>query len=256
MSETVEFARRAVLIGGGATMVMDLWAALLRPLGVPLLNLAFLGRWIGHLARGHWMHVSIATETPVRGELWIGWCAHYSIGVTFSALLLWTYGLEWARSPSVLPALFIGIVTAVAPLLILQPAMGAGIASWKTPRPVFNSIKSLATHSLWPWYVPRRARSRLAPALRQMTSGAPRDAPRGRRNVDVNVSVSSGVAPKGAWIAPSHRDDDLPSCMSVLDVADCGGHLVERESAVDHRSHLSSFAEFLQHQQVSLAGLH
>jgi hypothetical protein len=146
MSETVEFARRAVLIGAGATMVMDLWAALLRQVGVPSLNLDFLGRWIGHLVRGHWMHVSIAAATPIRGERWIGWCAHYSIGVSFSALLLWTYGLEWAQSPSMLPALFIGMATVLAPLLILQPAMGAGIASWKTPRPFFNSTKSLATH--------------------------------------------------------------------------------------------------------------
>ncbi len=149
MSDTVEFARRAVLIGAGATMVMDLWAALLRQLGVPSLNLDFLGRWIGHLARGHWMDVSIAAATPIRGERWIGWCAHYSIGVAFSALLLWTYGLEWARSPSVLPALSIGIATVIAPLLILQPAMGAGIASWKTPRPLVTSMKSLATHTVF-----------------------------------------------------------------------------------------------------------
>ena len=149
MSEILELARRAVLIGAGATMVMDLWAVLLRQFGVPSLNLDFLGRWIGHLARGHWMHVSIAAAAPIRGERWIGWCAHYSIGVAFSALLLWTYGLEWARSPSVLPALFTGIATLIAPLLILQPAMGAGIASWKTPRPFFNSFKSLATHTVF-----------------------------------------------------------------------------------------------------------
>jgi hypothetical protein len=149
MSETVEFALRAVLIGAGATMVMDLWAVVLRQCGVPSLNLAFLGRWIGHLFRGHWMHPSIAKATPVRGESWIGWCAHYAIGMTFAALLLWTYGLGWARSPSLLPALFMGIVTVVAPLLILQPGMGAGIASWKTPTPVFNCIKSLVTHTVF-----------------------------------------------------------------------------------------------------------
>src|SRR4051812_46819610 len=149
MSETIELCLRAVFIGAGATIVMDLWAVVLRQFGVPSLNLAVLGRWIGHLPRGQWMHLSIARATPVRGESWIGWCAHYSIGITFSALLLWTYGLEWARSPSLLPALFMGIVTVVAPLLILQPAMGAGIASRKTPTPVFNCIKSLVTHTVF-----------------------------------------------------------------------------------------------------------
>ena len=145
----IEFALRAVLIGAGATLLMDLWAILLRQFGVPSLNLTLLGRWIGHLPRGHWMHTSIATATPVRGESWIGWGAHYSIGITFAALLLWTSGLEWARSPSLRPALLMGIVTVVAPLLILQPGMGAGIAASKTPRPVFNCIKSLVTHTVF-----------------------------------------------------------------------------------------------------------
>jgi DUF2938 family protein len=149
MSEIVEFALRAVLIGAGATVMMDLWAVLLRQFEVPSLNLAFLGRWIGHVFRGHWMHRSIARAMPVRGESWIGWSAHYSIGIAFAALLLRTYGLEWARSPSLPPALFIGIGTVVAPLLILQPAMGAGIASRNTSRPVFNCIKSLVTHTVF-----------------------------------------------------------------------------------------------------------
>jgi hypothetical protein len=69
--------------------------------------------------------------------------------ITFAALLLSTFGLTWARSPSLLPALLIGIVTAVAPLLILQPALGAGIASSKTRTPVANSIKSLVTHTVY-----------------------------------------------------------------------------------------------------------
>ena len=33
MSDTIDFALRAVLIGAGATMVMDLWAVLLRQVG-------------------------------------------------------------------------------------------------------------------------------------------------------------------------------------------------------------------------------
>ncbi len=149
MTEHTEFAVRTILIGVGATMLMDLWAALLRRIGVPSLNFAFLGRWIGHLPEGRWRHESIARSTPVRGERLIGWGAHYSIGVTFAALLLWQFGLPWARSPALLPALFIGLLTVAAPLLILQPALGAGIASSKTPTPVFNSLKSVVTHAIY-----------------------------------------------------------------------------------------------------------
>lgn len=149
MNKTVEFVVRSILIGAGATVVMDVWAAILRRFGVPSLNFAFLGRWIGHLPRGRWFHESIAKTAPIRGELLIGWCAHYSIGITFAVLLLAAFGLQWGRSPTLPPALLIGIVTVVSPLFILQPALGAGIASSKTPAPVFNSVKSLLTHTVF-----------------------------------------------------------------------------------------------------------
>jgi hypothetical protein len=149
MSHTSEFVFRSVFIGVGATIVMDLWALLLRKLGIPSLNFAFVGRWIGHLPRGQWIHEGIAKAAPIKGELWMGWFAHYSIGITFAILLLAVYGLEWARKPSLPPALIIGIMTVVGPLFILQPALGAGIASSKTPKPVFNSIKSLITHMVF-----------------------------------------------------------------------------------------------------------
>jgi hypothetical protein len=85
----------------------------------------------------------------VRGESWIGRCAHYAIGIVFSVLLLWIQGLDWARAPSLLPAVAVGVVTVAAPLFILQPGMGAGIASSRTPRPIFYSLKSLATHTVF-----------------------------------------------------------------------------------------------------------
>ena len=149
MNEKLEFLSRAVVIGGGATLVMDLWSALLRQFGIPSLNFAFLGRWIGHLPDGQLLHANIAKAPPVRGELILGWAAHYSIGIAFAALLIATFGLSWARSPSLLPALCIGIVTVAAPLLLLQPALGLGIASTNTPRPLFNSLKSVATHTVF-----------------------------------------------------------------------------------------------------------
>lgn len=44
MSEKVEFLLRTVSIGGGATLIMDGWALLLRQFGTSSLSLAFLGR--------------------------------------------------------------------------------------------------------------------------------------------------------------------------------------------------------------------
>lgn len=149
MSAAAELALRAVVIGAGATATMDLWAAALRRMGVPSLDLAHLGRWIAHLPRGRWAHASIARAEPVRGERLLGWTAHYSIGVGFAALLLAWSGLGWARSPTPLPALLVGVVTVLAPWLVLQPAIGAGVASSKTARPLFNATKSLVTHTVF-----------------------------------------------------------------------------------------------------------
>jgi hypothetical protein len=149
VNESVEFVLRTVSIGVGATIVMDVWALLLRGVGVRSLDFALLGRWLGHLRHGQWRHASIAKAAPVRGERALGWLAHYSIGISFAGLLLAAFGLEWATAPSLLPAIGVGVVTVAAPLLVLQPALGLGVASSKTPRPLFNSTKSLVTHTVF-----------------------------------------------------------------------------------------------------------
>lgn len=138
----------AIPIGAGATLVMDAWAALLRRFGIPSLDFALLGRWLGHLPRGRFVHHPIAASPAIRGERALGWIAHYAIGVTFAAVLLASFG-SWTRHPSLGPALFIGLVTSVMPLFVLQPALGAGIASSKTKTPIRNAVKSLVTHAVY-----------------------------------------------------------------------------------------------------------
>jgi len=149
MNHASEIIIRSILIGAGATITMDLWAAVLRRFGIPSLRFELLGRWIAYLPRGRWFHENIASTPAAHRERPIGWCAHYAIGISFAALLVTMFGLDWARSPTMGPAMLIGLVTVLAPWLVLQPAFGAGIASSKTPRPVFNSFKSLITHAVF-----------------------------------------------------------------------------------------------------------
>ena len=149
MTDTFEAIARTVAIGAGATLTMDLWAAMLREFGIPSLDFALLGRWIGHLPEGRFIHASIGKAAPVRGERALGWIAHYSIGITFAALLLAIFGIRWSHAPTLGPALLIGLSTVIAPLLVLQPALGAGIASSRTARPVFNTVKSIVTHTVF-----------------------------------------------------------------------------------------------------------
>jgi hypothetical protein len=73
-SEVTELVFCAVvLIGVGATLVMDLWPALLRRAGIPSLSFVLLGRWIGHLPQGQLTHERIERAPPVRGERVLGW---------------------------------------------------------------------------------------------------------------------------------------------------------------------------------------
>jgi len=83
----------ALLIGAGATLVMDLWGiARTRLLHVPSMSYGLVGRWLAWLPRGRFRHTPIATSPPVRGELLIGWTAHYAIDVAFAAALLAIFG--------------------------------------------------------------------------------------------------------------------------------------------------------------------
>ena len=65
MHTAIELVLRGIFIGAGATLLIDLWAALLRRFGVPSLNFGLLGRWIGHLPEGRFIHESIAKAAPV-----------------------------------------------------------------------------------------------------------------------------------------------------------------------------------------------
>jgi hypothetical protein len=149
MNTLIEVSGRIVLIGIGATATMDAWLLLLKRLQVPTLNFALMGRWVAHLGRGRWAHDSMAKAEPVKGELLLGWAFHYLAGVAFAGLLLAVNGLAWTRQPSLAPALAVGIGTLVVPLFVMQPAMGAGIASSRTPTPARNCLRSLANHTVF-----------------------------------------------------------------------------------------------------------
>ena len=56
---------RIVLIGCGATLIMDIWLMFLKRIGVQTLNFAFIGRWVGHLFRGRIAHASIGQASLI-----------------------------------------------------------------------------------------------------------------------------------------------------------------------------------------------
>ena len=64
----MEIVIHAIVIGTAATAIMDLWLAFLRRWGVPSLDYALLGRWVGYFPRGRFRHENISLAAPIRHE--------------------------------------------------------------------------------------------------------------------------------------------------------------------------------------------
>jgi hypothetical protein len=138
-----------ILIGAGATAFLDLASALrTRFFRAPPANYGLVGRWFVHAARGRIVHEAIAKSPAVKGERLIGWTAHYAIGVAFAAALLAAWP-DWASRPTLIPAMLVGVGSVLAPFLIMQPGMGAGVAASRTPDPNAARLRSLITHALF-----------------------------------------------------------------------------------------------------------
>ena len=141
---------RGVLIGVGATAVLDLWIALLKvAFGVPSRSWALVGRWIGHFPRGQFVHASIGKAAPIRYELALGWAFHYFVGALYGLLLIAIGGPAWARQPSPVLALAVSLLMLVAPLFVMGPAMGDGIAAAKSPNPTAARWRALMNHAVF-----------------------------------------------------------------------------------------------------------
>lgn len=147
--DTVTCLARVALVGAGATAVMDLGAAAQARMGMRAPDFALVGRWVGRMLHGEFAHEAIARAHPVAGERALGWIVHYGVGIAFAAALVAIAGVEWLRHPTALPAIAFGVATVAMPLFVMQPAVGAGIASSKTPAPLANVLRSLLNHTVF-----------------------------------------------------------------------------------------------------------
>jgi hypothetical protein len=139
----------AVLIGAGATALLDLYGIVrARLTGAAMPDYGPVGRWLAYLPRGQFFHAAIAKSAPVTGERAFGWIAHYLIGILFAGVLLFVWP-DFARAPTLIPALIVGISSIAAPFLLMQPGMGAGLFASRTPNPNAARLRSLTTHTIF-----------------------------------------------------------------------------------------------------------
>ena len=137
-----------ILIGLGATLTFDLWGLFLKYVfRITPSDICLVGRWLRYMPEGIFRHANIKAAAQKNSECKVGWTAHYMIGITFAITFVALVGDAWLHRPSLLPAILFGIVTVLAPFLIMQPAFGLGVAAAKTPNPVQARVRSLLNHS-------------------------------------------------------------------------------------------------------------
>ena len=245
---------RAIAIGIGATLLMDLWNLFLkRRFDIPSLSYCVLGRWLQHMPGGTLRHANINAAPQKPFECAVGWIAHYSIGVVFALGFIVLTSGDWLARPTLLPALLYGIATVVFPLFLMQPSFGLGIAASRAPKPMQARLKSLATHAVFGLglYVCARGVSYVSPSL---TSVAEAQDSAGRQSVrlplellpdtlaicrlSADAAVPKWAAERSGFLTVSRTADEL-SIMTVQRAVPAGERCERDYQAVRVRGPLS-----------------
>lgn len=141
---------KVIALGIFATVAIDIWATFSnKVLNFPRTNWAMVGRWLGHIPNGTFMHDPVSSSPEIKYEDSIGWVFHYFIGVTYAAiyvvLVIWV--LE--GDTTLFSSWVFGLVTILSPWLILQPALGLGICAVKAPKPNIIRLQNIVIHSIF-----------------------------------------------------------------------------------------------------------
>ncbi|MEP6565449.1 MAG: DUF2938 family protein, partial [Mesorhizobium sp.] len=115
----VDVLWRAIVIGIGATALMDIWAMFLHlAFAQPRPNWGPVGRWVWHL-RNKVFHDDIDDAAPYAHESALGWAFHYFVGIVYGIVLVALAGTAWLAAPTFLPAFILGIATVGAGWFLL-----------------------------------------------------------------------------------------------------------------------------------------
>ena len=129
---------------------MDIWALLLKfAFNVPLANYCLVGRWVGHMPEGTFMHANIAAASQKRSECTVGWIVHYLVGAMYGLVFVALVSENWLARPTMLPAMLFGIGSVLVAYLVMQPTFGLGIAASRAPRPTQARLRSLMAHTVF-----------------------------------------------------------------------------------------------------------
>jgi hypothetical protein len=139
-----------IVVGLGATLVLDLWNLFLKHVfSIPVPHFCLVGRWLCHMPSGTFRHASIGAAAQKPYECVVGWTFHYVVGAVFALVFVYLVSGDWLASPALLPALVFGVVTVVFPFFVMHPAFGIGVAASKTPNPTQARVRAFLNHAVF-----------------------------------------------------------------------------------------------------------
>ena len=146
----MELIIKGAILGCFATIVLDLWALVAKQLlKIPPPSWPMVGRWLGHMKNGQFIHRPIANASPVIGEAAMGWGFHYLIGIAYGIAYIAILKTYFNEQISLMAALLLAWALLVAPWFVLQPGLGAGVFARKAPNPNLLRLGSIAGHTMF-----------------------------------------------------------------------------------------------------------
>jgi hypothetical protein len=139
-----------VIVGVLATVTMDVVAVIALRLGIAgraprRTGPDLIGRWVGYLFQGKFKHTDILQTPPLRGELLLGFAAHYLIGIALTLVYVGLLIVAYTK-PTALSAILYGAATTVLPWFLMFPSQGMGWLGRDAPGDVHLARASLFNH--------------------------------------------------------------------------------------------------------------
>lgn len=140
----------AAACGTIATLTMDILATLSKRFGfLDGVSYTLIGRWVGALFRGNFLHRCILNSKPVTGERGIGLLAHYAIGMGLGVFYFVLLSMLDLSPNQGLFAFAYGTATSLLPWFILFPACGFSLFGHNGPPGSRLFRTSLANHAFF-----------------------------------------------------------------------------------------------------------
>ncbi|MBT3369106.1 MAG: DUF2938 family protein [Rhodospirillaceae bacterium] len=138
-----------LVVGVVANIVTDIYELLLEKSLGKTRDWHLVGRWVADLGRGVFRHGAVENAPAKPYELALGWAFHYLVAILFAQIYLQFMAAVLEQPPGLGSALTFGIVSVVAPWLVLIPGLGGGFFASKTERPNFVRLASLSVHAVF-----------------------------------------------------------------------------------------------------------